>query len=200
MTFYWIEVLTIQRHKSKRFAAGFGARVAVAESRYLGGTCANVGCVPKKLLVYGAHFAEDFEQASGFGWSLGEANFDWATLIANKDREINRLNGIYRNLLVNSGVTLLQGHARITGPNEVEVDGQRYQNGNTRTMIFQIPKIISYLSQFMSLQPGDVISTGTPPGVGLGIKPTPVYLRAGQTIRLGITGLGEQNQRTVDAE
>ena len=82
----------------------------------------------------------------------------------------------------------------------LEVDGKPYQNGNTRTMIFQIPKIVSYLSQFMSLQPGDVISTGTPPGVGLGIKPDPVYLRAGQHIRLGISGLGEQNQRTVDAE
>ncbi|QJI28407.1 fumarylacetoacetate hydrolase family protein [Pseudomonas sp. ADAK18] len=81
----------------------------------------------------------------------------------------------------------------------LEVDGHRYQNGNTRTMIFQIPKLISYLSQFMSLQPGDVISTGTPPGVGLGIKPTPVYLKAGQKIRLGIEGLGEQNQTTVDA-
>ena len=112
--------------RAARFAAGFGAKVAVAESRYLGGTCVNVGCVPKKLLVYGAHFAEDFEQASGFGWSLGEANFDWATLIANKDREINRLNGIYRNLLVNSGVTLIEGHARLTGPNEVEVNGQRH--------------------------------------------------------------------------
>jgi 2-keto-4-pentenoate hydratase/2-oxohepta-3-ene-1,7-dioic acid hydratase in catechol pathway len=82
----------------------------------------------------------------------------------------------------------------------LEVDGKRYQNGNTRTMIFQIPKIISYLSQFMSLQPGDVISTGTPPGVGLGIKPEPVYLRAGQTMRLGIRGLGEQQQRTVNAD
>ena len=82
----------------------------------------------------------------------------------------------------------------------LEVDGKRYQNGNTRTMIFQIPKIVSYLSQFMSLQPGDVISTGTPPGVGLGIKPEPVYLRAGQQIRLGISGLGEQHQRTVDAD
>ncbi|KMM86168.1 2-keto-4-pentenoate hydratase/2-oxohepta-3-ene-1,7-dioic acid hydratase (catechol pathway) [Pseudomonas taetrolens] len=82
----------------------------------------------------------------------------------------------------------------------LEVDGKRYQNGNTRTMIFQIPKIVSYLSQFMSLQPGDVISTGTPPGVGLGIKPEPVYLRAGQHIRLGISGLGEQQQRTVDAD
>lgn len=112
--------------RAARFAAGFGAKVAVAESRYLGGTCVNVGCVPKKLLVYGAHFAEDFEQASGFGWSLGEANFDWATLIANKDREIHRLNGIYRNLLVNSGVTLMEGHAKITGPNEVEVNGQRH--------------------------------------------------------------------------
>ncbi|KMN16914.1 glutathione-disulfide reductase [Pseudomonas weihenstephanensis] len=112
--------------RAARFAAGFGAKVAVAESRYLGGTCVNVGCVPKKLLVYGAHFAEDFEQASGFGWTLGESSFDWATLIANKDREINRLNGIYRNLLVNSGVTLIEGHARITGPNEIEVNGQRH--------------------------------------------------------------------------
>ncbi|AUB75532.1 MULTISPECIES: glutathione-disulfide reductase [Pseudomonas] len=116
--------------RAARFAAGFGAKVAVAESRYLGGTCVNVGCVPKKLLVYGAHFSEDFEQASGFGWSLGEAKFDWPTLIANKDREIHRLNGIYRNLLVNSGVTLLEGHARLTGPNEVEVNGQRHTAKN----------------------------------------------------------------------
>ncbi|KAE9639763.1 glutathione-disulfide reductase [Pseudomonas sp. PB103] len=116
--------------RAARFAAGFGAKVAVAESRYLGGTCVNVGCVPKKLLVYGAHFAEDFEQASGFGWSLGEANFDWATLIANKDREINRLNGIYRNLLVNSGVTLHEAHAKIVGPHEVEVNGERFTANN----------------------------------------------------------------------
>jgi glutathione reductase (NADPH) len=112
--------------RAARFAAGFGARVAVAESRYLGGTCVNVGCVPKKLLVYGAHFAEDFEQAQGFGWTLGGAKFDWATLIANKNREIERLNGIYRNLLVNSGVTLLEGHARIVDAHSVELGGKRY--------------------------------------------------------------------------
>ncbi|WP_339545927.1 glutathione-disulfide reductase [Pseudomonas sp. RA_35y_Pfl2_P32] len=112
--------------RAARFAAGFGAKVGVAESRYLGGTCVNVGCVPKKLLVYGAHFAEDFEQAAGFGWSLDEAQFDWATLIANKDREINRLNGIYRNLLVNSGVTLHEGHARIVAPHTVEINGERF--------------------------------------------------------------------------
>ncbi len=81
----------------------------------------------------------------------------------------------------------------------LEVDGHRYQQGNTRTLIFNIPQLISYLSRCMSLQPGDVISTGTPPGVGLGQKPSPVYLRAGQTMRLGIEGLGEQQQLTVQA-
>ena len=81
----------------------------------------------------------------------------------------------------------------------LEVDGKRYQNGNTSTMIFNVAHIVSYLSRFMSLQPGDVISTGTPPGVGMGQKPEPVYLRAGQTMRLGIEGLGEQQQRTVAA-
>jgi len=80
----------------------------------------------------------------------------------------------------------------------LEVDGQRQQNGNTATMVYQVPFLISYLSQFMSLQPGDVITTGTPPGVGMGHKP-PLYLRAGQTIRLGVQGLGVQTQRTVQA-
>ncbi|MGO1396278.1 MAG: fumarylacetoacetate hydrolase family protein [Halomonas sp.] len=80
----------------------------------------------------------------------------------------------------------------------LEVDGHRYQDGNTRTMVYQVPFLISYLSRFMSLQPGDVISTGTPPGVGMGQKP-PVYLRDGQQMRLGIEGLGEQQQRVVQA-
>jgi ureidoglycolate lyase len=82
----------------------------------------------------------------------------------------------------------------------LEVDGHRYQNGNTRTMIFTVAKIVSYVSQCMSLQPGDVISTGTPPGVGMGVKPNPVYLKAGQTVRLGIEGLGVQQQKTRAAE
>ena len=82
----------------------------------------------------------------------------------------------------------------------LEVDGHRYQQGNTRTLIFNVPQLIAYLSRCMSLQPGDVISTGTPPGVGLGIKPKPVFLHAGQTIKLGIAGLGEQHQVTVQAD
>ena len=79
----------------------------------------------------------------------------------------------------------------------LEVDGHRYQNGSTQTMVYGVAHLVSYLSQFMSLEPGDVVSTGTPPGVGLGLKP-PQYLRAGQTMRLGIEGLGEQRQTTVD--
>ena len=81
----------------------------------------------------------------------------------------------------------------------LEVDGKRYQNGSTRTMIFNVAQIVSYLSHFMSLQPGDVISTGTPPGVGMGQKPSPIYLKAGQVMKLGIAGLGEQRQKTVQA-
>ncbi|RRV11009.1 glutathione-disulfide reductase [Stutzerimonas xanthomarina] len=112
--------------RAARFAAGFGAKVAVAESRYLGGTCVNVGCVPKKLLVYGAHYAEDIGQAQGYGWTIDGATFDWKTLIANKDREIQRLNGIYRSILVDSGVTLLQAHARLVDAHTVEVGGKQY--------------------------------------------------------------------------
>ena len=112
--------------RAARFAAGFGARVAVAESRYLGGTCVNVGCVPKKLLVYAAHAHEEFAQAESFGWSQQQPAFDWPTLIANKNREITRLNGIYRTLLVNSGVSVLTGHARLIDAHTVEVEGQRY--------------------------------------------------------------------------
>jgi 2-keto-4-pentenoate hydratase/2-oxohepta-3-ene-1,7-dioic acid hydratase in catechol pathway len=80
----------------------------------------------------------------------------------------------------------------------LEIDGHRYQNGNTRTMVFGVAQIVSYLSKFMSLQPGDIISTGTPPGVGLGQKP-PIYLKPSQTMRLGIQGLGVQTQRTLAA-
>jgi 2,4-diketo-3-deoxy-L-fuconate hydrolase len=78
----------------------------------------------------------------------------------------------------------------------LEIDGHKYQNGSTETMIFGVQHLVSYISQFMSLQPGDIISTGTPPGVGLGQKP-PIFLRAGNHIKLGVEGLGEQNQNVI---
>ncbi|MCP5039699.1 MAG: glutathione-disulfide reductase [bacterium] len=110
-----------------RFSAQFGARVAIAEERYLGGTCVNVGCIPKKLMVYASHFAEDFhDAAAGFGWTVDPTSFDWATLIQNKNVEIERLNGIYDGLLSGAGVQHIEGHARIIDPHTVEVAGQRY--------------------------------------------------------------------------
>ena len=96
-----------------RMSAAAGARVAIAEERYLGGTCVNVGCVPKKLFVYAAHYHEDFADAAGFGWDVGISRLDWARLRDNKTREITRLNGVYRNLLEGRGVRILEGRARL---------------------------------------------------------------------------------------
>ena len=111
--------------RASRVSAGYGARVAVAEPGRFGGTCVNVGCIPKKLFSYAAHFREDFEIAAAYGWTLGEARFDWPTLVANKDREIARLNGIYERILVNAGVEIFRERASVVGPHEVELSGKR---------------------------------------------------------------------------
>lgn len=110
--------------RASRMSAAFGARVAVAEERYLGGTCVNVGCIPKKLLVYAAHYGEDFSDAAGFGWTVSEPRFDWAKLIANKNKEISRLNGVYGKILDDSGVEIFDGHAEIEDPHTVRLDGK----------------------------------------------------------------------------
>src|SRR6185369_1551891 len=111
---------------ASRRAGSYGARVAICEESRVGGTCVIRGCVPKKLLVYGAHFRDEFEDARGFGWSLPAAPvFDWPALIAAKNAEIDRLNGIYIRLLRDSGVTLIEGRARVTGPHTVEIGGVR---------------------------------------------------------------------------
>ena len=114
--------------RAGRMAAGMGKKVAVAESRYLGGTCVNVGCVPKKLFVYASEFPHVQAEAKGFGLDIQLNQFHWPTLRDNKTKEIERLNGIYKNLLDNSGVTTLWGHAKLVGPNSVEVDGTVYSS------------------------------------------------------------------------
>ncbi len=111
--------------RASRASASLGARVAVAEERDLGGTCVNVGCIPKKLLVYASHYARDFEDASAYGWSAGAPRHDFARLVANKDREIARLNGVYARLLDDAGVARIEGRARIADPHTVEVAGRR---------------------------------------------------------------------------
>ena len=112
--------------RASRVAASFGARVAVAESGRFGGTCVNVGCIPKKLLSYAAHYREDFAVAKSFGWSVGEPTFDWRTLVANKDREIARLNGVYENVLTKAGARILRARATVIDPHTVEADGRRH--------------------------------------------------------------------------
>ncbi|WP_420546973.1 glutathione-disulfide reductase [Curvivirga sp.] len=112
--------------RGSRMAAGMGKKVAVAEDMFLGGTCVNVGCVPKKLFVYASHFGEDFHDSQGFGWSVNDKSFNWKTLIENKNKEISRLNGIYENLLKNAGVELINGRATLVDAHTVEVAGKQY--------------------------------------------------------------------------
>ena len=112
--------------RAARISASHGARVAVIEESRPGGTCVIRGCVPKKLLVYGASFAGEFEDAAGFGWDVGTPTHDWSALIHAKDKEIERLEGIYRNLLSNAGVTLIEGTGQVASPHEVRVGGDVY--------------------------------------------------------------------------
>lgn len=113
--------------RAARMAATLGKRVAIAEDRYLGGTCVNVGCVPKKLFVYGAHFGEDFHDAQAYGWQLpGKPGFSWERLRDNKNIEISRLNGIYNNLLENSGAHLINGFASLVDGHTICVEDNTY--------------------------------------------------------------------------
>ncbi len=112
--------------RAARMAAGFGAKVAICEDRYMGGTCVNVGCVPKKLYVYAAEYSKQVKNAKGFGWSTEAPSFDWATLRDNKTTEISRLNGIYDSLLGNANVEVLNGRGKIIAANTVEVNGTQY--------------------------------------------------------------------------
>ncbi|MCP4045773.1 MAG: FAD-dependent oxidoreductase, partial [Gammaproteobacteria bacterium] len=107
--------------RAARIAAGHGARVGICEASRVGGTCVIRGCVPKKLLSYAAHFAEEFEDAKGYGWDVGETQFSWPRLIENKDREIDRLNQVYLRLLENSGVKLFSVHGKLLDSHSVQL-------------------------------------------------------------------------------
>jgi glutathione reductase (NADPH) len=112
--------------RAARVAAGLGAKVAIAEKHRIGGTCVIRGCVPKKLLVYGAHFAEDLDDARRFGWQIDGASFDWPTLRDNVLAEVARISGLYRETLENHSVDIYEGHAAVTGPNSVRIDGRSF--------------------------------------------------------------------------
>jgi len=112
--------------RASRMAASFGAKVAVCEDRYMGGTCVNVGCVPKKLYVYASEYSSHFNEGKGFGWSTGDISFDWETLRNSKTEEITRLNGIYDGILDNANVEIIRGRGRLVDKHTVEVDGNHY--------------------------------------------------------------------------
>ncbi|MGH6753734.1 MAG: FAD-dependent oxidoreductase, partial [Bradyrhizobium sp.] len=116
--------------RAARIAAGYGAKVMVAEEYRMGGTCVIRGCVPKKLFVIGSHIHHEIEDAAGFGWSVGERSFDWARLIENKDREIARLNSVYARLLDDAGVARIEGRARVVDAHTVEVGERRFTAAN----------------------------------------------------------------------
>src|SRR5882724_3678173 len=111
--------------RAARVSASYGAKVAIAEDHRVGGTCVIRGCVPKKLLVYAAHVREEIEDAAGYGWRIADARFDWPQLITNKNREIARLETVYRELLSISKVTLIEGRARLLDPHTAEIAGRR---------------------------------------------------------------------------
>ena len=112
--------------RASRVSAAYGARVAIAEPGHFGGTCVNVGCIPKKLFSYAAHWREEFEVAAAYGWSAGEPRFDWPTLLANKDREIARLNGVYERALTGAGVKIHRARARVVDPHTVALGGHAF--------------------------------------------------------------------------
>ena len=112
--------------RAARMSAGYGAKVAIAEERYLGGTCVNVGCVPKKLFVYASHVSEEIENAKGLGWEINQTNFIWSKLIENKNAEIKRLNGVYKNLLDNTGVETINGRATLVDEHTITINDKQY--------------------------------------------------------------------------
>jgi glutathione reductase (NADPH) len=112
--------------RTARTASAYGIKVAIAEQRYLGGTCVNVGCVPKKLFVYAAQFKEHFQAAAGFGWTVGKSTFSWPSLIENKDQEIGRLQAVYGNQLQQSGAEIITGKAHVLDAHTVVVDNKQY--------------------------------------------------------------------------
>jgi glutathione reductase (NADPH) len=158
--------------RAARMAARYGARVAIVEERHFGGTCVHRGCIPKKLLVYGAHVAEELEDARGYGWSFDGVRFDWPTLVRNKDAELARLDGVYRRILDQAGVTILEGRGVFEGPNTIRV-GER-----------------CVTAEHILIATGSRPSRPDVPGAGLGITSDDAFGLESLPSRVLITGAG----------
>ncbi len=150
--------------RAARMAAQHGARVALAESGALGGTCVNLGCIPKKLYSYAAHYGEAFEESHGFGWRGPAPAFDWATLKRNRAIEIMRLNGVYEKLLAGAGVQLMRGHARLHDPHTIEVGGERVRAAHTLVATGGAPHRPEFPGQELALTSNEMFDLEPFPG------------------------------------
>jgi glutathione reductase (NADPH) len=150
--------------RAARMAAGFGAKVAIAEDRYLGGTCVNVGCVPKKLYVYASQFGKGFEDARGFGWTTDTPRFDWSTLRDNKKTEIARLNNVYDHLLESAGAELINGRGRIVDAHTVAVDGSQYTAGKILIATGGWPHIPDFTGNDLAITSNEIFDLEQFPG------------------------------------
>ncbi|KAL0419820.1 UNVERIFIED_CONTAM: Glutathione reductase, chloroplastic [Sesamum radiatum] len=178
--------------RASRFAANFGAKVAVCELPFatissdtaggVGGTCVLRGCVPKKLLVYASKFSHEFEESCGFGWNYeAEPKHDWSTLIANKNAELHRLTGIYKNILKNAGVTLIEGRGKIVDPHTVDVNGKLYSAKNILISVGGRP--------FIPDIPGREYAIDSDAALDLPTKPTKIAIVGGGYIALEFAGI-----------
>jgi glutathione reductase (NADPH) len=179
--------------RAARVSATYGAKIAIAEDRYYGGTCVNVGCVPKKLFVYASNFAKDFDIARGFGWTIDNARFDWHKLLTNKNREIERLNGVYKRILQGAGVEIMDGHASIIDEHTISINGEMITTDRILIATGGWPSVPDFPGKdhvitsneafFLEKLPGKIIIVGGGyiavefAGIfhGLGVKTTLVY-------------------------
>lgn len=167
--------------RASRIAAGYGARVAIAEDRDVGGTCVIRGCIPKKLFAYAAHFSEDFEDATGYGWTLGPRSFDWPTLVAAKDREIGRLNGIYKQILAKAGVELIESRATVIDPHTVSVGG--------RTLTAQYILVATGAKPYCPPIPGEALGITSDEAFHLAKFPRRIVIEGGGYVAVEFAGI-----------
>ncbi|MCE5166703.1 hypothetical protein HAX54_024531, partial [Datura stramonium] len=178
--------------RASRFASNFGASVAVCELPFstissdstggVGGTCVLRGCVPKKLLVYASKYSHEFEESCGFGWNYeAEPKHDWSTLIANKNAELQRLTGIYKNILKNAGVTLIEGRGKVVDPHTVDVDGKLYSAKNILISVGGRP--------FIPDIPGSQYAIDSDAALDLPTKPNKIAIVGGGYIALEFAGI-----------
>ncbi len=191
--------------RASRTAAQLGKKVAVVEIGLLGGTCVNVGCVPKKIFTYAAQFASDFKDSEGYGWASNKPTFDWSTLIKNKDKEISRLNDIYKDLLKSANVKLIDGQAKFINNNSIEVEGKKY---TAKTILIAcggtpfVPNIegaelagTSYDAFYLNHLPKDIIIVG---GGYISVEFAGIFNLLGSNVTIILRG--ENILRSFDAD